>query len=315
MTDSGSEPVSIYAVVVLYKTRPSESVTLRALGAQMDALAEHARRVRILLYDNTPGGCDPGPLSDGVVYEAAPKNGGIAAAYNRALDLAQMERSEWLLTLDQDTHLPPNFLSRMIELVREVDADDVGAIVPHLSHGDRLLSPLRIRPWGASYLPRGFTGIGSGETSALNSASMFRVRALRQIGGFDPDFWLDCQDTYVFRQLHRHGKKVQVAGDLQVKHDLSLLSTSGDISAARFRNFLHAESAFCDLYGGWMRRLALTARLAVRLRRQQMQGARPEIRNLTRDALKRRLFHSRARRIREWREEMRLFLRSTPVGF
>ena len=298
------DPASIFAVIVLYVTRPADSDTVKTLITQMSDFRARGSRLQVLLYDNTPGGQDCPPLPEHIIYHAAPRNGGIVTAYTRALELASRGGFSWMLTLDQDTHLPPNFLARMYELALYAEPkEEIGAIVPQLSSAGRLLSPVRIRPWGPSYLPRGFSGIARGEICAVNSASLFRVRALNSIGGFDPRFWLDCQDAYVYRQLHRSGLSVWTAGEIQIQHDLSLISRKQPISVDRFENFLQAESAFCDLYGTIIQRLALTGRLAGRLWRLRKQRSDAAMQKLTRIALKRRILLSRKQRIHEWMSE------------
>jgi GT2 family glycosyltransferase len=303
--DSGCKTFSLLAVIVLYKAALDRSEALASLQRALSVLPPEQRQVQILLFDNTPEWNARRDLPDNVVYYAAPRNEGVAGAYNYALGVAQSEGVSWMLLLDQDSRLPQDFLHRMREIALALETDhEIGAIVPQLSHGSRLLSPVRIRPWGVSYLPRGITGVRPGEVHAMNSASLLRVSALRQIGGFDLRFWLDYQDASTYRKLHRHGRKVYVAGDIQVAHDLSLLAGSGP-GTARFRNFLLAESAFCDLHGTLLQSLALTARLACRLGRQQIHCVDPGIRSLTRDALKRRILHAKRHRIRKWQEEMR----------
>ena len=300
----------LFAVVVLYHATPADSQAFQSLQEALRHLPPDNLDLKILLYDNTPGGCDPGPLPAGVQYESAGQNAGLAAAYNRALAIAQSGRYTWLLTLDQDTTLPPDYLSRISKLALDLEPDNrVAAIVPQLSDAGRPLSPVFIRFSGVSYVPCGFEGIARQETDAVNSASLFRVSALRQIGGFNPYFWLDYLDAYVYRQLHQCGRKIFVAGDIQVEQELSLLHGER-LTPDRFRNFLQAESAFCDLYGGHIWGLALTGRLLCRIWRQRRRGHAPAIRQLTWDALKRRVFHSRTRRIRDWKSEMELRMRS-----
>lgn len=304
----------VLAVIVLYKIGPYESESFRTLQTAISNLRLPHTCVRILLYDNTPGGCDPGQLPAGVRYEAAKQNAGLPAAYNCALAMAQSEGYTWLLTLDQDTTLPANYLSRMRELALHLELDHrVAAIVPRLSDSGRRLSPVSIRFWGVSYFPPGFGGILRRVAYAFNSASLFRVSALKQIGGFNPYFWLDYLDAYVYWQLHRHGRNIYVAGDLQVEHELSLLHGE-DLKPDRFRNFLQAESAFYDLYGGHIRGLALTGRLLGRICRHYARRVDPAIRQLTWNVLYRRVFYSKARRIQEWKSEMAQRIRHSSLA-
>jgi glycosyltransferase involved in cell wall biosynthesis len=294
---------SILAIIVLYKTRPSDSAAFETIQVAADALKDR-RAIQILLYDNTPGGCDPGPLPEGVSYEAAEQNAGLATAYNHALTIAEREDAAWLLLLDQDTTLPIDYLSRMGRLATELESDEtIAVIVPRMLDAGRPVAPAFIRFWGLSYLPATFRGASAREIHSINSASLFRVNALRWIGGFSPYFWLDYADAYIFHQIYLNRMTVYVANDVEVRHQLSLLHR-GELTPDRFRNILRAESAYWDLYGGTVQRLFLAARLFGRIGRQRKRGHDSSILQLTWNELKRRIFQSRRRRIQDWKREM-----------
>jgi GT2 family glycosyltransferase len=299
----GRDALDVLAVIVLYKMRPNESAAYRTLMAARSALPREGD-VRVLLYDNSSEACDPGTLPAGVQYEAQRQNAGLAAAYNRALAVAEGERCTWLLTLDQDTTLPLNFLSQMRESALNFEFDDrVAAIVPRVTDAGRAVSPVIVKLFGEQYLSSTVTGISSGEIRALNSASLFRVSGLKKIGGYDPYFWLDFVDTSVFRKLYLQGKRIYVAGNIQVEHNLSLFHR-GDLAPERFRNILQAECAFCDLYDDRRRGLVLTARLLVRIWRQRRRGDDIAFRKMTWEMFKRRIFQPKSKRIREFRSQM-----------
>lgn len=294
----------VFVVIVLYKMRPNESTAFQTLQTSISRLQKGHKDIQILLYDNTPGECDPGFLPKGVQYVAAWQNAGLAAAYNCALSIAKSKKCTWLLTLDQDTILPPNYLFRVSEGAVEVESNnEVAAIVPKLSDAGVPLSPSSVGFFGRSSWPSGYVGVGRGKTDAYNSASCFRVSALKQIGGFNPYFWLDFLDAYVYRQFYCCGKKVYVLGDVEVEHRLSLLHRAS-LKPDRFRNVLQAESVFCDLYEGHIRGLLLTGRLLGRLWRKQRRGDSPAIRQLTWQVLKQRIFQQKTCRIQNWKIEM-----------
>lgn len=195
---AGGNAFDVLAVIVLYKMRLSESPAFKTLMAARSVIPRETE-IRVLLYDNSPNACNPGTLPVGVRYEAAQRNAGLAAAYNRALAIAEGERTTWILTLDQDTTLPVNFLLQMRERIRIVESNDrVAAIVPYLADADRPLSPVVVRFFGEHHVSGTFTGISEQEIRGLNSASLFRVSALKTIGGYDPYFWLDYVDTCIF---------------------------------------------------------------------------------------------------------------------
>jgi len=243
-------------------------------------------------------------MPEGVLYEKSEQNVGLAVAYNRALEMAEIENCRWLLTLDQDTTLPPDFLAQMGERAVEIERDaQIAAIVPRLSDSGTAISPYIVKLFGEHYLSNRFIGVPDGELRALNSGSLFRVSALKQIGGYDPYFWLDYVDSCVFRKLFLNSKRIFVAGNIQMEHDLSLLHRE-NLKPERFWNFLQAESAFCDLYCGYGKGLLLTVRLLARIWRQRRRNDETVFSHLTFGQFKKRLLHPKWSRIRDWRKEV-----------
>jgi GT2 family glycosyltransferase len=309
--EASRPPVQIVAVIVLYQQSPSESVTVATLAdalKQTDLVA-----CRVLVYDNTPNASvgptssseliDP-PVPDGFRYHRAEENRGLFGAYSAGFALARAEGCEWLLTLDQDTALPIDFFRAVWPgLVASSEDQRIAAIVPHLAEGDRLLSPAYVGVGRAQPLPQGFGGVPTREARAFNSAALLRVRAIEDIGGFHPCFWLDHLDSWLHRELFLHGWRIFVLASLQLEHHFSLLNYRERVSIGHFRNFLMAESAFFDLYGNWWERALYTLQLGVRMITQYGRDEPREIQNATRSALMRRLLLRRTKRLIEWRQK------------
>lgn len=263
-------------------------------------------RLKVFFYDNTPGGQDPGVLPEGIQYEAAYENRGLAEAYNRALEIAQAEGFDWLLTLDQDSALPTNFLSELTKAVALVAAvPTVAAVVPQITGEGRTLSPnYFIFSAIPRYFPEGFVGISSQDTYAFNSASTLRVSALREIGGYCPWFWLDNSDAYMYRQLHRRGKQIFVAGNIHVEHEFSMFNLKERVTPARYQSIVDAGCAFWDLELGTFAGIYHTVGLVYRVYKHWKRGDDPALREVTLGMLRRRLFQSRKQRIAQWKAAM-----------
>jgi glycosyltransferase involved in cell wall biosynthesis len=288
-------------VIVLYRMEPGQSPAFQSVLAARERLSTDADDVSVLLWDNSPTAA-PGELPAGVNYFADESNSGLAKAYNRALEWASEHGSEWLLTLDQDTAVPADFFLTIASAARvSARYAGIGAIVPQIAAGNRQLSPNYFQ-LGA--IPRwyraGYVGVPGEPVFAFNSGAMLQVAALKQVGGYDPRFWLDDSDAMIFSKLHEHGKRVYVAGDIQVQHEFSMKDMQRRMSPARYRNALLAETAFWDLRmnraAGWER----TMRLTLRLVKQWLRKDSAELRRITWHALVRRLFTSRRKRIAEW---------------
>jgi GT2 family glycosyltransferase len=288
--------------------RPRDSSTLQSLLATAENTSSNELDLRILVWDNTPGGQDVSELPTGVLYEPAPHNPGLAQAYNRALELAEIEGYEWLLTLDQDSILPANFLSRITELASELSQTlDIGAIVPQVTADGRNISPFRFM-FGAvpRWFPCGFVGISKSITIPVNSGATLRVTALRQIGGYDPMFPLDVSDIDLFYRLQNSGKKVYIVGDLVIHHDLALLKKDKRMSLDRYHALLLDECAFWDMNLGPIARLERQIRLAGRICKDLFAPNKYAFRQLTVLEFSRRILKSRQKRVAEWREWARL---------
>jgi GT2 family glycosyltransferase len=299
-----SKPVSILAVVVLYQMKPTDSLTLKTLRASIEALPSDTVRFKTLIYDNTASPRESSFSLADSVYIAPGVNRGISEAYNQALDLAIEEHFDWILTLDQDTELPSDFVSQIASIAQTVDHDtQVASILPLIMQGQQVLSPHWFK---FDFFPYAF----SNENHALqhesvygfNSAALLRVSALKQVGGYNPLFWLDYSDAYIFRKLHLAGYKGFVAGKIVVQHHLSILNISG-MSDARFRNITDAGSAFCDMFRNRLVGLEFTYRLIRSYCGQLLHHGSNSKKNILRTAILRRLLQSKSKRINDWTQQ------------
>jgi GT2 family glycosyltransferase len=302
-----SSPIRFLAVIGLYQTAAHQSATFQSLQEACSQLHCDRGRISILLYDNTPGEACSTELAPNVRNYKTGQNNGLAEAFNFGLEMAEGEDCDWLITLDQDTTLPINFLTRLAEIAERVKDDlSIAAIVPQICGDGRMLSPNWF--WAGAiprWFPKGFVGIPKHPTFAFNSASTLRVSALREIGGYSPWFWLDHSDSLLYYELNRRGKRIFLAGDLQVNHNFSMLDKHTRMSVSRYHNMLLAEAAFWDLAMNPLARMERAARLFRRWCGYAITGDQPAFRKETAAALKQRLFCSKASRLKFWKNEMR----------
>lgn len=235
---------SILAVVVLYQMEASRSPTMVSFCRALDE-SGLANQFRLLIYDNSPSRqAAPDSLPVAIQYLHDPANGGVAAAYNAALQMAEKDGVEWLLLLDQDTEISADYLKTLWRSLLETAAERrFAAWVPKLLSKNKIISPARVL-WGGRLPPvdKTLCGIAPWEVVVLNSGALLRVSALRAIGGFNLDFWLDFLDHWLFSQLQRAGYRVYVL-DTTLPHDLSL-TDMGSVPVDRYRNILSAEGQF-----------------------------------------------------------------------
>ena len=240
---AGARP-PILAVLVLYQVEPSSSLTLTSFLRALDE-SGLAGQFKLLIYDNSPSeSVLPGGIPVPITYIHDPSNGGLFRAYTAALQKAEREGNEWLLLLDQDTVLDAGYLKTLWFSLPEAAGNlRCAVLAPKLLSKNKVISPARVL-WGGRLLPvdKTLSGISPWEIMALNSGTLLRISAIREIGGFNPVFWLDYLDHWLFNRLHRAGYSMYVL-DAALPHELSVRNLRG-MSTARYRNILLAEGEF-----------------------------------------------------------------------
>lgn len=234
----------ILVVLVLYQKAASSSTSMVSFLRALDE-SGLASQFRLLVYDNSPVQSvlpESIPIPFSHIHD--PANGGLFRAYTAALELAEKDGNEWLLLLDQDTVLDATYLKTLwLNLPEAVGDTRCAAMVPKLLSRNKIISPARVL-WGGGAIPvnKKFTGTPPWEITALNSGTLLRASAIRTVGGFNPGFWLDYLDHWVFNRLHRADYSVCVV-DAVLLHDLSV-EKMGNMSVSRYINIIIAEGEF-----------------------------------------------------------------------
>jgi len=220
----------------------------------------------VLVYDNSgQPRVNSVATIEGCSYIHDCNNGGTAAAYERAVAVAIEKSIDWLLLLDQDTHLPPGFLDAAAALLARWSAERPAALVPWVIDQEKVVSPARVtllggirplRRGGALEQVRGLTALASG--------SLIRIATLRQILPFPRELWLDYVDHWIFARLNRSGARIAVLDEV-LRHKLSIMRPT-QLSRRRLNSILDGESYFQGLLGP-VARLSYPLRLLGRLAR------------------------------------------------
>jgi GT2 family glycosyltransferase len=253
----------IVAVAVLYKQSIFESASVASLLRILDGHADWRQQFSLVLYDNSP---EPQalpadlPLTPTYIHDGG--NGGLAPAYQYALDQATAVGASWLLLLDQDTRLTEEFVAECLQRFADLDGSpEIGGIVPKLVANGIIYSPesdflYRLRrqfrkerhPVEAMAV-----GVQPKPLSAYNSGALLRVDALQKIGGFPKAFWLDYLDHAVFQEMQHHGFRLFVM-EAVLEQNLSHLDLDS-VPHWRHRNVLTAQTQFVRRYGNWKDRI------------------------------------------------------------
>jgi GT2 family glycosyltransferase len=237
--------------------RIQASPTCQTLAEALHASATLAASMNLLLVDNSP---EPQTVPEGFfppgcrpLYLHDATNPGLASRYNLALAAASESGALWLMLLDHDTTLTPQYFAQVEALTAELaDERQVVAIVPKLVTNKKMQSPHK--PWYRTsdyHFDINSTGLVSGVLRAFNSGALVRVEAVMDIGGFPEEYWLDYLDHATLHRLQERGGRIWVM-DAFLEHDMSVHRPGKHLdpaNAARHTNQLNAAWRFYREHG------------------------------------------------------------------
>lgn len=294
--------MNILAVVVRYKTPLDQSQTIISLADAFSSDPALLNSYQVLLYDNSPVPLEDPRLDFPFEYQVSHANLGVSGAYNYALVRAEALGCAWLLLLDQDTTVTADYLQRMLFHAAEVDSDQsIATVVPFVLSHQTLVSPRAFGSYIRNHqISRSNSGIYRRDAYAVNSGTLMRTDALRSVGGYSEEFWLDLSDVYIFQQLHRHGKCMYIA-DFELAHSVASMDFDQQMSPARYRNFLAAENAYLATYRpprvNFIQNLWLLARAARQFKRYKNK----RFAWITLTFLAQRIFWSKSSCLKAWK--------------
>jgi GT2 family glycosyltransferase len=253
LLDKSNAGPRILVVIVLYLQAPAVSRSVQCLLENLRTTPALARYFSIILYDNSPEAQHLVPEdSVPILYRHDQTNSGLATAFNFALQFAQENGFDWLLLLDQDTSVTLTFLRELVDTAAALlDNCEVASIVPKLlvngniySPGAHFIDQLRHQYQRSGHAEASeAVGIQKGRhLSAYNSGAAFRVSALRTIGGFPREFWLDYLDHAVFHALYLQAYAMYIM-KAELEHDISQACVS-KVPAWRQLNVIRAQTRF-----------------------------------------------------------------------
>jgi GT2 family glycosyltransferase len=246
-------------------------------------------------------------------------NRGFARAVNEG---CRLSRGDWLLLLNPDTTVPPDFLGRVLASTQEVDPR-AGVVGFRLQNGDGSpqlstgLFPTLASTLARRVLPRDrrkYTppaGPGRAPVDWVTGCCLLARRACwDDLGGFDPDFFLYYEDVDLCRRARARGWSVWYDPAVCVTHHRPLHARP---VPAHLR-LLTRHALLCYARKHWPAwQLALLARI-VRLE-AALRGP-DALAAVAADVAAGRVRRARARLLGVVRrqEEQRAALRTAPVG-
>lgn len=138
------------------------------------------------------------------------RNAGIARGLNEGLRAATDSGSMWLLTVDQDTVLPDDYVTDMLAWLDR--HHDHVLLIGVVGAGEVVDGDAQVR-----YPSTIVDGVRATE-EVIQTGSLWQVAALRAISGFDESLGIDAVDAAACVRLRAAGFIVAVADGLALEH-------------------------------------------------------------------------------------------------
>jgi len=187
---------NLLLVIIIYKEKLKNSDTYKSLISNYPEMP-------LFIYDNSPvPQHNQDEFKQNVKYVSDTSNMGLSYAYNRAAEYAEQKEYEWILLLDQDTL----FCGKILEMFQVAikDNPNVSIFAPIIFSGKLLLSPARINIF--MKLKKPITGLlPLSEYNVINSGMLVNVEAMRSVGGYNEEVWLDYSDYEFLNRMRRGG--------------------------------------------------------------------------------------------------------------
>ena len=208
------DAVSAGLVSVVPTFRPSQNLL---------ALVEQLRRHGPVIVSDDSSPCTVDPLLreltewDAVSVIRHAQNAGIARGLNDGLISALDRNATWLLTVDQDTELPADYIPQFWAWLKDRQplAPNVGVVgAAQVREGRGLIRYPLVGVEGLDTTPE-----------VIQTGSLWKVQALQEIGGFDERFGIDGVDAAACVRLREAGYAVVVASGLSLRHSIGSTRT------------------------------------------------------------------------------------------
>lgn len=192
---------SVAAVIILYNPDKKVIENLESCRKQVD---------KLFVVDNSEGLEEARVRIDtrpDIEIFSHNENLGVATALNIAAKQALKDEFDYLLTLDQDTLIPEDLVSKLLFTIQ---SDKMAAIAaPFYSNINYDLKPLQKDLSSPLVVP--------------TSANLLNLIAFREVGNFNDNLFIDYVDFEFCMRLKLKGYKILQNNSIVVKHSVGNL--------------------------------------------------------------------------------------------
>ena len=193
----------------------------------LDRARQHIKQIDelVIVDDGSPDASVLDNLAeDAISVIRLPQNAGIAAALNAGTRVALERGADFILHLDQDTLLDPDYVKRVIDTFEcSAMATRLGIVLSDCVNHQPSIPP--------RYSPEGFGLVDEGIQSGL----VVSRECLLDVGLLDERLFIDCVDIEFCLRAGDHGWRIAVASGSNITHSLGRMELLRPFGVQRFK--------------------------------------------------------------------------------
>jgi hypothetical protein len=259
-TPTGERPPEVSLVIVTYRSADVIGACLDSVGAAGGVSRE------VFVVDNASADGTAEIVRTqhpSVRLIANAENRGFAAANNQAIPLC---RGRYLFFLNPDAGLDGPCLETALRFMDghpEVGLAGTKVVYPDGAPQETI----SLRYPGEKHAAGELAGLAGSIACVLGASMIARAELVREIGGFDEDYFLYGEDQELCLQIRRRGYEIGYIAEATVRH-IGGHSETGAAAADRWGRKARAEYLFCRKHyrPETVRRIAREDRLKARWR-------------------------------------------------
>lgn len=206
--------MKIAGVVVLYN--PDKNVR-KNIDSYIDDLD------MLYVVDNSPEPNDNSKYYKGkkIKYISNHGNKGIAYALNVGAKEAIKEKSEWLLTMDQDSSFKDDSLSKMIGFLKELKTNNIMSSALNLKYDNLgVISALQRTRLNKDEKLKGIDY----PLVVMTSGNIINLDAYKKVGGFKDWLFIDAVDFEFCLNIKKHKYDIIQYNEAELNHNLGYIN-------------------------------------------------------------------------------------------
>ena len=215
------------------------------------------KNYKIFIVDNCSSDAEKIQNDDFLIKNAeiicSNTNLGFSGGNNLAIEIALKEEFDYILLLNNDTTVTPDFLGELLETAQKKNVGAVTGKIYYYFHPESIWSA------GGEYnrntgLTIQFSGIDSGKydiekeiTFATGCLLMFPAKVVREIGLLDESYFLYSEDSDYCQRIIDAGYKIMYSPKAVIYHKVS--ASTGDKSPLQQRYMMRNNLYMIKKYG------------------------------------------------------------------